>query len=56
MLAGPVSGRALNTRCSRLHGPATLLIGDAAHSMWASLGQGANAVLEDCGVLGTVLG
>lgn len=38
-------------KCSQLHGPRTVLIGDAAHSAAPVLGQGANAALEDVSVL-----
>eukprot|EP00958_Prasinococcus_capsulatus_P004895 scaffold451_cov365-Prasinococcus_capsulatus_cf.AAC.26 len=31
------------------------LVGDAAHSMWAALGQGCNAALETCLVLAETL-
>ena len=32
--------------CSKLHGPCAVLIGDAAHGVTPSLGQGTNAALE----------
>ena len=54
-VTSPVSTGGYNTRCSQLHGPSTILLGDAAHSMWPSLGQGANSALEDCKVLGDLL-
>jgi len=38
-------------RCSALHGPAAILVGDAAHSVTPSLGQGCNCALEDVTVL-----
>ena len=38
-------------KCSQLHGPRTVLIGDAAHCAAPVLGQGANAALEDVSVL-----
>ncbi|CAN0208273.1 unnamed protein product [Ectocarpus sp. 6 AP-2014] len=44
-----------STYCSRLAHGSIFLIGDAAHSMWASLGQGVNAALEDCQVFAQVL-
>ncbi|CAM9316308.1 unnamed protein product [Hapterophycus canaliculatus] len=47
--------RLRSTFCSSLVHGSTVLIGDAAHSMWASLGQGVNAALEDCQVLAQVL-
>lgn len=36
-----------STYCSRLTHGSIALIGDAAHSMWASLGQGVNAALGE---------
>lgn len=38
-------------KCSQLHGPRTVLIGDAAHCSAPVLGQGANSALEDVSVL-----
>ena len=38
-------------KCSQLHGPRTVLIGDAAHSTAIVLGEGANSALEDVSVL-----
>ncbi|KAL6751011.1 hypothetical protein V8C86DRAFT_2791135 [Haematococcus lacustris] len=52
----PVSHGGWNTRCSHIHGPHCFLIGDAAHSVWPSLGQGANSALEDVGVLDRLMG
>ena len=42
-------------KTSQLHGPHTLLIGDAAHCVTPILGQGANAALEDTSKLVDVL-
>ncbi|ARV59441.1 vioC monooxygenase [Nostocales cyanobacterium HT-58-2] len=43
----PIS-RILTVRCSRYHqGGSVLLIGDAAHAVSSSIGQGCNAALED---------
>ncbi len=43
----PIS-RILTIRCNRYHqGDSVLLIGDAAHSVSSSIGQGCNAALED---------
>ncbi|CAM9788399.1 unnamed protein product [Scytosiphon promiscuus] len=47
--------RLKSTYCSSLVHGSAVLIGDAAHSMWASLGQGVNAALEDCQVFAQVL-
>ena len=53
LMASPVSSGGLNTRCSTLAAEGAILMGDAGHSMWPSLGQGANAALESAGVLAT---
>jgi kynurenine 3-monooxygenase len=37
------------------HGGKIALIGDAAHAVWPSYGQGANAAFEDCSVLAACL-
>lgn len=42
-------------KTSQLHGPRAALIGDAAHCVTPILGQGANAALEDCGLLADVV-
>lgn len=39
-------------RCSQLHGPHAMLIGDAGHSVSPSMGQGCNCSLEDTTVGG----
>ncbi|CAM9713069.1 unnamed protein product [Sphacelaria rigidula] len=41
--------------CSQLALESVVLIGDAAHAMSASLGQGTNCALEDCQILAQVL-
>ncbi|CAN0145901.1 unnamed protein product [Scytosiphon promiscuus] len=41
--------------CSQLNFRSVVLIGDAAHAMQASLGQGVNCALEDCQVLAQLL-
>eukprot|EP00752_Nemacystus_decipiens_P010969 g9749.t1 len=47
--------RLRSTYCSSLSHGNVVLIGDAGHSMWASLGQGVNAALEDTQVFAQVL-
>lgn len=42
--------------CSRLDGPRVVLVGDAAHAVSPSLGQGCNAALEDVQLLDQVVG
>lgn len=42
-------------RCSQIHGPGTILVGDAAHAVTPIGGQGCNAALEDGHVLDGVL-
>lgn len=54
-LAAPTCSGSYNTRCSQLCGPHVVLVGDAGHSMWPTLGQGVNAALEDVQVLQDVL-
>uniref|UniRef100_A0ACD5GSR8 FAD-dependent oxidoreductase n=1 Tax=Desertifilum tharense IPPAS B-1220 TaxID=1781255 RepID=A0ACD5GSR8_9CYAN len=51
----PVS-EVVSVRCNRYHqGNRVLLIGDAAHAVSPSLGQGCNAALEDVVVFGELL-
>lgn len=48
--------RILTIRCSRYHhGDSVLIIGDAAHSVSASIGQGCNAALEDVAIVDRLL-
>ena len=48
--------RVLTVRCQRFHhGDSILLIGDAAHAVSPSIGQGCNSSLEDVWVLGNLL-
>ena len=42
-------------RCTQIHGPGTILLGDAAHAVTPIGGQGCNAALEDGQVLDQVL-
>ncbi|GAA6618100.1 FAD-dependent oxidoreductase [Scytonema sp. NUACC26] len=54
-LARPTS-RILTIRCDRYHeGDSVLLIGDAAHAVSSSIGQGCNAALEDVVLLDALL-
>ncbi|MBW4594407.1 MAG: FAD-dependent monooxygenase [Brasilonema angustatum HA4187-MV1] len=51
----PIS-RILTVRCNRYHqGDSVLLIGDAAHAVSSSIGQGCNAALEDVVVFDNLL-
>ena len=55
LLKRPV-GRVLTVRCDRFHeGDSVLLIGDAAHAVSPSIGQGCNSSLEDVVILGQLL-
>lgn len=50
------SSRILTIRCNRYHyGDSVLIIGDAAHSVSASIGQGCNAALEDVVIVDQLL-
>ena len=42
-------------RCSQMHGPAVVLLGDSAHAVTSGLGQGCNMALESVRVFGEVL-
>ena len=46
----------ITTICNRFEGgDGVVLLGDAAHSVWASLGQGCNVALESCRVFAETL-
>ncbi|WGV23528.1 FAD-dependent oxidoreductase [Halotia branconii] len=54
-LTRPIS-RIITIRCNRYHqGNSVLLIGDAAHAVSSSIGQGCNAALEDVVLLNQLL-
>jgi kynurenine 3-monooxygenase len=55
LVSAPLSHGNQNTQCSQIWGPNGVLMGDAAHSMWPTLGQGVNSALEDATVLSQVL-
>ena len=42
-------------RCSQLHGPAVVLLGDAGHAVTPENGQGCNAAFEDVSILANLL-
>ncbi|KAK9837071.1 hypothetical protein WJX81_000631 [Elliptochloris bilobata] len=42
--------------CARFHGPRAALVGDAAHAVTSTLGQGCNLALESCRALDAALG
>jgi kynurenine 3-monooxygenase len=55
LLKRPVA-RVLTVRCDRFHeGDSILLIGDSAHAVSPSIGQGCNSSLEDVLILGQLL-
>lgn len=56
LLEQKVSFGGITTTCSALNaGDSVVLVGDAAHSVWASLGQGCNVALESCRILAEIL-
>lgn len=49
-------GRVLTVRCNRYHhGDSVLILGDAAHALSPSIGQGCNAALEDVVIFDSLL-
>ena len=53
---GQSPSRILTIRCNRYHhGNSVLIVGDAAHSVSPSIGQGCNAALEDVAILDELL-
>lgn len=56
LLSQKASYGGITTICSRLEvNNCVVLIGDAAHSVWPSLGQGCNVALESCRIFAEVL-
>jgi hypothetical protein len=56
LASGLSSSVVLSCRCSQLHARGgVLLLGDAGHSVTASMGQGANHALESGSVLGRMV-
>ena len=44
----------MRVRCTQLHGPSLLLLGDTGHAVSPSTGNGMNSALEDAWLLGQV--
>ena len=55
LLDSPISNGGTLTRCSKLASRRVALIGDAGHSVYPALGQGANAALEGARALADTL-
>lgn len=56
LLSQKASYGGVTTICNRLEGgDCIVLLGDAAHSVWPSLGQGCNVALESCRIFAEVL-
>ncbi|KAK9820096.1 hypothetical protein WJX72_006105 [[Myrmecia] bisecta] len=51
----PLTLCSASVRCSQLHGPSAVLIGDAGHGVTPTMGQGAVAALESTAVFAKVL-
>eukprot|EP00892_Ulva_mutabilis_P011126 jgi/Ulvmu1/8386/UM042_0093.1 len=51
----PLSPFGTIRRCSQMHGPGVVLLGDSAHAVTSGLGQGCNMALESVRVFGEVL-
>ena len=46
----PLTKYGATVRCSKLHGPSTVLLGDAAHGVTPQMGQGCNSALESAAI------
>jgi 2-polyprenyl-6-methoxyphenol hydroxylase-like FAD-dependent oxidoreductase len=51
----PCWARATSTHSAARSGPSAVLVGDAAHSMWPTLGHAVNSALEDAAVPSRIL-
>lgn len=51
----PVSNGGTLTRCTKLASGKAVLVGDAGHSVYPALGQGANSALQAAAVLADTL-
>lgn len=54
LAANPLCSGILRVRCTQLHGPSLLLLGDAGHAVSPSTGNGMNSALEDAWLMGQV--
>ncbi|KAL4419392.1 hypothetical protein ABPG77_003366 [Micractinium sp. CCAP 211/92] len=55
LAACPISNGGTIVRCTKLNSRRAVLVGDAAHSVYPSIGQGANSALEGASVLAAAL-